>query len=210
MPLQPDASIWGALLSACRARGDVKITERVSDHLLELNPDDPGYHVLASNIYASLGKWDQVRMIRKSLRARGLKKHPGCSWLEIQNKVYVFGTGERFFEQHKKVYELLEILAGLMAKEGYVADLRFALHDVEEDEKLDMLCGHSERLAIAFGLLNTKPGSPLQIMKNLRVCGDCHTATKYISKIVRREILVRDANRFHIFKDGMCSCGDYW
>ncbi|KAI5660627.1 hypothetical protein M9H77_19950 [Catharanthus roseus] len=210
MPLQPDASIWGALLSACRARGAVNIAERVSEHLLQLNPDDPGYHVLTSNFYASLGKWDQVRMIRKSLRARGLKKQPGCSWLEIQNKVYVFGVGERFFEQYKEVYELLEILDELMAKEGYVADLRFALHDVEEDDKLDMLCGHSERLAIAFGLLNTKPGSPLQIMKNLRVCGDCHTATKYISKIVRREIVVRDANRFHIFKDGMCSCGDYW
>ncbi|XXG52440.1 hypothetical protein AAC387_Pa03g0783 [Persea americana] len=73
-----------------------------------------------------------------------------------------------------------------------------------------MLCGHSERLAIAFGLLNTRPGTTLQIMKNLRECGDCHTATKYISKIVQREFIVRDANRFHVFKDGACSCGDYW
>lgn len=210
MPLQPDASIWGALLSACRTRGDVKMAEQALGHLLELNLDDPGYHVLASNVYASLGKWDHVRMIRKSLRDRGLKKDRGCTWLEIQNKVFVFGTGEKFFEQYKEVYELLGTISDLMAKEGYVADLRFALHDVEEDEKLDMLCGHSERLAIAFGLLNTKPGSPLQIMKNLRVCGDCHTVTKFISKIVKREILVRDANRFHLFKDGNCSCGDYW
>ncbi|KAL2478621.1 Pentatricopeptide repeat-containing protein [Forsythia ovata] len=210
MPLQPDASIWGSLLSACRARGDIKVAERVSERIVQLNSDDPGYHVLASNVYASLGKWDQVRMIRTSLKARGLKKDPGCSWVEVQNSVYYFGSGDRFFEQYKEVNKLLDVFSGLMAKEGYVADIKFVLHDIEEDEKMDMLCGHSERLAIAFALLNTKPGTPLQVMKNLRVCGDCHTVTKHISKIVKREILVRDANRFHLFKDGTCNCGDHW
>ncbi|CAK9144820.1 unnamed protein product [Ilex paraguariensis] len=210
MPLKPDASIWGALLSACRASGDIKIVERVSKRIIELNSEDTGYYVLVSNVYAILGKWDQVRTIRKSLQDRGLRKDPGCSWIEIQNRVYIFGTGDRFFEQYEQVNNLLETLAGIMAKEGYVADLKFAIHDVDEDEKRYMLCGHSERLAIAFGLLNTKPGTPLQVMKNLRVCGDCHTVTKYISKIVQREILVRDANRFHLFQDGNCSCGDNW
>lgn len=210
MPLKPDASIWGILLSACRANGDIKLAKRVAEHVLEQDTTDPGYYVLASNVYAALGRWDQVRMIRKSLKASGLKKNLGCSWVEIQNKVYYFGAGDRFFKQHKEVVELLDVLSGLMAKEGYAADLKFVLHDVEEDEKLNMLCGHSERLAIAFGLLNTKPGSPLLVMKNLRVCGDCHTVTKYISKIMNREILVRDANRFHRFKGGACSCKDHW
>ncbi|PSS11958.1 Pentatricopeptide repeat-containing protein [Actinidia chinensis var. chinensis] len=210
MPLKPDASIWGALLSGCRASGDIEVAERASEHVIELNSDNTGYYVLVSNVYAALGKWDKVRTIRKSLRNKGLKKDPGCSWMEIRNRVYVFGTGDRFFEQYEEVNRFLGILAGLIAKEGYVADLQFSLHDVEEDEKRDLLCGHSERLAIAFGLLNTKPGTPLQVMKNLRVCGDCHTVTKYISKIVQRELLVRDANRFHLFKDGACSCGDYW
>ena len=210
MPLKPDSSIWGALLSACRMSGDTEIAERVSERIIELNPDDTGYYVLVSNIYAALGKWDQVRSIRKSIKARGLKKDPGCSWMEIQNKVYVFGTGTKFFEQFEEVNKLLGMLAGLMAKEGYIANLQFVLHDIDEDEKRDILCGHSERLAIAFGLLNTKPGTPLQVMKNLRVCEDCHTVTKYISKIAQRELLVRDANRFHVFKDGACSCGDYW
>ncbi|KAL0464337.1 UNVERIFIED_CONTAM: Pentatricopeptide repeat-containing protein [Sesamum latifolium] len=158
MPLKPDASIWGVLLSACRASGDMKIAERVSENVLQLNPNDPGYHVLASNMYAALGKWDKVREIRTSLKAKGLKKDPGCSWLEIQNKVYYFGAGDRFFKQHKEVVELLDVLSSLMAKEGYAADVKFVLHDVEEDEKLGMLCGHSERLAIAFGLIHTKPG----------------------------------------------------
>ncbi|XP_070006616.1 pentatricopeptide repeat-containing protein At3g03580 [Nicotiana sylvestris] len=210
MPLQPDASMWGALLSACRASGDTKTAERVVERLVKLNSDDPGYNVLASNVYANLGKWDQVRTIRKSLKARGLKKGPGCSWIEIRNRVFIFGTGDRSFQQYKQVNELIRDLNNAMDMEGYVADLKFVLHDVGEDEKINFLCGHSERLAIAFGLLNTKEGSPLQVMKNLRVCGDCHTWTKYVSKIVQREILVRDANRFHLFKDGTCSCRDYW
>ncbi|KAE8673802.1 Pentatricopeptide repeat-containing protein [Hibiscus syriacus] len=182
MPLKPDASIWGSLLSACQSSGNTEVAERVAEHVLELKSNDTGYYVLASNVYASLGKWEQVRMIRKSIKARGLKKDPGCSWIEIKRRLY----------------------------EGYVADLRYVLHDVEEDEKRDLLCGHSERLAMAFGLLNTEPGTPLQIMKNLRVCGDCHTVTKYISMNMQRKILVRDANRFHLFKDGTCTCGDRW
>ncbi|XP_047327086.1 pentatricopeptide repeat-containing protein At3g03580 [Impatiens glandulifera] len=210
MPFKPDASIWGALLSGSRAIGNVEVAERVSERLLELNTNDTGYYVLISNVYASLKKWDDVRRIRRCLKTKGLRKDPGCSWIEIRNKVYVFGTGDKSFEQYEDVKDLLDVLSGLMEKEGYVADVQSVLHDVEEDEKRDMLCGHSERLAIAFGLLNTKPGMPLQVMKNLRVCGDCHTFTKYISKIVQREFLVRDANRFHLFKDGECSCGDHW
>lgn len=209
MPLKPDASIWGALLSACRGK-NTEVMERVSKKIIELGSDNTGYHVLVSNAYASLQKWDQVKQVRKLIKSRGLKKDPGSSWLEIRKKVYVFRTGDTFFEQSEQVRALLDVLGGLMARLGYVADLQCVLHDVGDDEKRDLLCGHSERLAIAFGLLNTDAGSPLQIMKNLRVCRDCHTVTKYISSISRREILVRDANRFHLFKDGVCSCGDLW
>ncbi|KAK1413387.1 hypothetical protein QVD17_35159 [Tagetes erecta] len=210
MPIKPDASIWGSLLSACRASGHTEIAERASKHIMKLNSENAGYYILVSNVYASLGKWDQVRMVRKSIKAKGLKKDAGKSWLDIDKKIYAFSSGDKFFEQYEEVNKLLEALYDLIAKEGYVANLRSVFHDVNEDEKRDILCGHSERLAIAFGLLNTKPGTPLQIMKNLRVCEDCHTVTKYISKIVQREFLVRDANRFHFFKNGSCSCGDYW
>uniref|UniRef100_A0A7N1A0T5 DYW domain-containing protein n=1 Tax=Kalanchoe fedtschenkoi TaxID=63787 RepID=A0A7N1A0T5_KALFE len=210
MPIEPDASIWGALLSACRRSTDTSIAERVSERIISINSNDTGYHVLVSNIYASLGRWDKVKTVRKSIQDKGLEKDPGCSWIEIQNKVYVFGVGTNVFAQYEEVRKLISELSDLMAKEGYVADLECVLHDIEEDDKRSMICGHSERLAIAFGLLNTKAGTPLQVMKNLRVCGDCHTVTKYISKIMKREILVRDANRFHLFKDGVCSCKDHW
>lgn len=210
MPLKPDVSIWGALLSACRTSRFRELAERISKRIIELDSDNAGYRVLASNVYAALGKWDQVKMVRKSIKYKRLKKDPGSSWLEIKRKVYVFRTGDKVFEQSEDVHELLHTLNRSMAKQGYVPDLQCVLHDVGDDEKKEMLQGHSERLAIAFGLLNTEPGSPLQIMKNLRVCPDCHTVTKYISNITQREILVRDANRFHLFRNGTCSCGDRW
>jgi hypothetical protein len=128
----------------------------------------------------------------------------------VNNKVHTFVVGDESHSQTEIIYAKLETLYGQMKELGYVPDMNFVLHDVEEEQKEDMLYCHSEKLAIAFGLLNTTPGIPIRIVKNLRVCGDCHSATKLISKIVSREIVVRDANRFHHFKDGWCSCGDYW
>eukprot|EP00253_Pinus_taeda_P023699 PITA_23699 len=98
----------------------------------------------------------------------------------------------------------------LMKEAGYIPNTDFVLHDVEEELKGQMLSSHSEKLAIAFGLINTSPSTAIRITKNLRMCGDCHNATKFISKIVRQEIIVRDANRFHYFRNGFCSCKDYW
>ncbi|KAK3142335.1 hypothetical protein QOZ80_4BG0345240 [Eleusine coracana subsp. coracana] len=108
---------------------------------------------------------------------------------------------------HRKLAEMTE---KLRKEGGYVEDTRFVLHDVSEEEKIDMLHKHSERLAIAFGLISTRPGTPLRIAKNLTVCGDCHEFTKLVSKLFKREIVVRDANRLHHFSGGSCSCGDFW
>ncbi|KAJ0800161.1 putative DYW domain-containing protein [Helianthus annuus] len=99
---------------------------------------------------------------------------------------------------------------GKMKEAGFQTDTVTALHDVEDEEKELMVNVHSEKLAIAFGLLNTETRSEIRIMKNLRVCIDCHEFTKFVSKVTERVIVVRDANRFHHFEDGKCSCGDYW
>ncbi|GKB24577.1 pentatricopeptide repeat-containing protein, partial [Tanacetum coccineum] len=79
-----------------------------------------------------------------------------------------------------------------------------------EKDKENQLFWHSERLAVAYGLIKSVPGSVIRVVKNLRVCGDCHTVLKFISSISGREIVVRDASRFHHFKDGKCSCSDFW
>jgi hypothetical protein len=124
--------------------------------------------------------------------------------------VHTFVVEDRLHPQTDEIYEMLEQLGEQMKNAGYVPDTNFVLHDVEEEQKEQVLSYHSEKLALAFGLISTVPGTTIRISKNLRVCGDCHSAIKFISKIVEREIVMRDTNRFHHFKDGLCSCGDYW
>ncbi|KAG6576861.1 Pentatricopeptide repeat-containing protein, partial [Cucurbita argyrosperma subsp. sororia] len=210
MPIQPDASVWGALLGACRIHENVELARTVSDHLLEVESKNVGYYVLLSNIYAKLGQWDGVDEVRSLARDRGLRKTPGWSSIEIDKKIDVFYTGNRTHPRCEEIYDELRDLTAKMKSLGYVANYNFVLQDVEDDEKENILISHSERLAMAFGIISTPPKTTLQIFKNLRVCGDCHNATKFISKITEREIIVRDSNRFHHFKDGVCSCGDYW
>eukprot|EP01018_Ginkgo_biloba_P020609 Gb_26571 [translate_table: standard] len=210
MPLEPAASVWGALLGACRVHCNIEVGQFVAEHLFDLEPENAGYYILLSNIYAAAGRWDDSAKVRTLMKDRGVKKPPGCTWIEINNKVHSFIVGDRSHPQSQKIYATMEILARQMKDAGYVPNTNFVLHDVEEEVKKHMLCSHSEKLAIVFGFINTSPGTPIRITKNLRVCGDCHSATKFISKIVRREIIVRDINRFHHFKDGICSCGDYW
>ncbi|KAH7575246.1 hypothetical protein JRO89_XS02G0069300 [Xanthoceras sorbifolium] len=210
MPIRPDASVWGALLGACRIHGNVELGAYASDRLFEVDSENVGYYVLMSNMYANVGKWEGVDKVRSLARDRGLKKTPGWSSTEVNNKVEVFYTGNQTHPKCEEIYQELRILTAKMKTLGYVPDHSFVLQDVEDDEKEHILTSHSERLAIAFAIISTPPKSPIRIFKNLRVCGDCHNATKFISRITEREIIVRDSNRFHHFKDGICSCGDYW
>ncbi|XP_057825527.2 putative pentatricopeptide repeat-containing protein At3g49142 [Cryptomeria japonica] len=210
MPEKPNAIVWGSLLGACGIHNNTELGEYVAERLIELDPNNSAHYVKLSNIYAATGSWDGIERVRKLMKERSVKKQPGCSWIEINHKLNTFVVGDRSHPQTEEIYAKLETLSAKMEAAGYVADTKFVLHDVDEEQKKYILRHHSEKLAIAFGLLNTPPGTPLRIVKNLRVCGDCHSATKYISKIVSREIVMRDSSRFHHFKDGQCSCGNYW
>ena len=144
------------------------------------------------------------------MEERNVKKEPGISWLEIKNQVHQFCIADKSHPNSTEIDLYLEELMLEMKKLGYVPDNTAVLHDMDNEEKECNLTYHSEKLAIAFALMNTPEGAPIRVMKNFRVCSDCHDAIKYISKIENREIRVRDASRFHHFKNGKCSCGDYW
>ena len=210
MPLEPAGATWGALLGACRTYGNVEMAELAAKECLKLEPENAGVYVLLSNIYAAAGKWERVSSVRTMMQDRGIHKEPGRSWIEVDNEIHRFVVGDTSHPEAKEIYAELNILTGKMKAEGYIPDTRLVLHNIDEEDKELALCSHSEKLAIAYGLLRTAPGDPIRIYKNLRVCSDCHTATKFISKVTGREIVARDANRFHHFKDGVCSCGDYW
>ncbi|CAA7403222.1 unnamed protein product [Spirodela intermedia] len=210
MSLKPDACVWGALLGACKLHGDVALGEIAARKLFELEPGNVGNYVLLSNIYAAKGMRGGVDGVRDMMRAMGLKKNPGYSWIELKSRLHTLLAGDQSHPQMTQILERLEKLSVEMRKLGHQPSTDLVLQDVEEQDKEHILCGHSEKLAVALGLLSTPPGTPLRVIKNLRICIDCHSVVKFISRFEMREIFVRDTNRFHHFKDGECSCGDYW
>jgi hypothetical protein len=144
-------------------------------------------------------------MVRK-----GFKQTPGFSLVEVKRRVYKFVSQDTSHPQCDDIYEMIHQMEWQLKFEGYSPDTSQVLLDVDEEEKRQRLKGHSQKLAIAFALIHTSQGSPIRIARNLRMCNDCHTYTKFISIIYEREVTVRDRYRFHHFRNGTCSCRDYW
>ncbi|XP_031489420.1 pentatricopeptide repeat-containing protein At4g16835, mitochondrial-like [Nymphaea colorata] len=210
IPFQPHSAIFATLLGACRTHRNMEFAKYAAEKLLELDPENAAAYVQLANVYATMGLWDDVSRIRRLMRSNAVVKNPGCSWIEVKNQVHEFRSSDRLHLELTLIHKKLDELQRAMKLAGYVPDLSWALHDVKDEQKEVILSYHSEKLAIAFGLLKTPASTKIKVFKNLRVCGDCHTATKFISAIEGREIIVRDAVRFHHFKNGSCSCGDYW
>ncbi|XP_077228940.1 pentatricopeptide repeat-containing protein At5g16860-like [Tasmannia lanceolata] len=210
MPMEPSAVVWVALLSACRIHANVELGEYAAQRLLQLESENDGSYTLLSNIYANAGRWRDVARIRSLMKKAGIKKRPGCSWVQGKKGTASFFVGDRSHPQSQQIYAVLATLMQRIKAMGYVPETSFALHDVDDEEKGSLLVEHSEKLALAYGILTSSPGLPIRITKNLRVCGDCHSAITFISKIIDHEIIVRDPSRFHHFKNGSCSCGGYW
>ncbi|PSS16030.1 Pentatricopeptide repeat-containing protein [Actinidia chinensis var. chinensis] len=210
MEVKPTGDIWTALLSACRLHRNVELAELSAQRVFEMNPRGVGSYICLSNLYAAEKRWDDVEKVRALVRRKGLKKPPGFSFIELDKVVHRFLVGDKSHKQKEDIYAKLKELRHRLEEFGYKSDTSSVLYDVEEEVKENMLWDHSERLAIAFALINTRSGTIIRITKNLRVCGDCHTVSKLISRLMCREIIMRDIRRFHHFKDGSCSCGDYW
>ncbi|KAL6180137.1 hypothetical protein ACLB2K_046804 [Fragaria x ananassa] len=210
MAVEPDGTVWKALLAACRVHGKIELGERAAENLFILEPKNAVPYVQLSNMYSAAGRWEDAARIRRLMKSKGILKEPGCSWIEMNGQVHTFMSEDRSHSWTTEVYSKIDEIMMFIKDAGYVPDMNFALHDMDKEGKELGLAYHSEKLAVAFGLLTTSPGAPIRIFKNLRVCGDCHTAMNYISQVYHRHIILRDSNCFHHFKEGKCSCGDYW
>ncbi|XVF41691.1 hypothetical protein PTKIN_Ptkin01aG0300100 [Pterospermum kingtungense] len=209
MSIKPDSSVWGALLGACANYGNLEMGTEVAGRLFELEPNNPGNYVLLSNMYVHKGKLKEADQIRRLMGINRVRKEPGCSWIDVKNKTFVFRVHDKSHARTDEIYEMLKKVEELVKNKGYVPQTQFAVNSSEEFKE-QSLWYHSEKIALAFGLLALPAGAPIRIKKNLRTCGDCHTVMKFASEIFEREIIVRDINRFHHFRNGLCSCRDYW
>ncbi|CAN0842603.1 Pentatricopeptide repeat-containing protein At4g16835, mitochondrial [Linum grandiflorum] len=181
MPFKPHPAIYGTLLGACRVHRNAKVAEFAA----------------------------------KVMKRSNVVKVPGYSWIEVESRFHEFRSGDRVHPDLDSIHRKLDELEKKMKRGGgggggYVHDLESALHDVGDEQKGEMLMRHSEKLAIAYGLMKLPGNVPIRVFKNLRICEDCHRMAKCVSRVEGREIVVRDTTRFHRFRDGLCSCGDYW
>ncbi|KAL4589060.1 hypothetical protein LXL04_001962 [Taraxacum kok-saghyz] len=208
--IKPDPIIFGTLLDSCTLHKNIELAEKIANSLIDQNLANSGTYILLSNLYAATSNWAGVAHMRTLMKTHGVEKEPGCSSIEIDNKVHEFVAGDMNHPKSAEIYEMVAEVNGWLVGHGYRPQTEVVVQDIGERERVRSLEVHSEKLAIAFGLISTKAGSSIKIVKNLRVCLDCHEVTKLISKVTGRRIVVRDRNRFHHFVDGVCSCGDYW
>lgn len=208
-PFENNAPVWRALLYTCRLHQNTSVGNRAAKHILALQPQDPSTYILVSNLYSAAGRWHCSETIKEEMRNEGFKKHPSRSWIIHQSIVHTFHARDKSHAHTKNIYSGLDILIMECLKAGYVPDNSYVLHEVEEYQKKDFLFYHSAKLALTYGLLMTKRGKPIRIVKNILLCGDCHAFFKYVSIITKRDIVLRDTSGFHHFSNGHCSCKDY-
>lgn len=210
MPMKPDDVILKALLGACKKHGNIRIGNRVARLLMEMVPHDSGAYVALSNMYASLENWEGVSEVRMRMKEMEIKKDPGCSWIELDGTIHEFFVEDESYRKSKEIHLMLEDMSRQLSLLGYEPDTSQVCLKMDDEEKEGALYYHSEKIAVAFGLISTKPQTPLRVVKNLRICDDCHSSIKLISKVYNRKIIVRDRKRFHHFENGLCSCMDFW
>ncbi|XP_015579626.1 pentatricopeptide repeat-containing protein At1g34160 [Ricinus communis] len=195
MPMVPDLVIWQTLLRACRTCGNAEIAELVSRKLVEMGSD---------HAFPVKERWTSVDWLRETMTNRDVEKVVGVSYIEEKGVIRKFYDGDKSHKSWRKIYAKLREIRFKIKEYGYLTDIG------EKIETMNVLWHHSEKLAVAFGMISTGERMPIQVIKNPRICGDCHVVIKLISKIYNREIIVRDQVRFHRFKQGTCSCRDFW
>ncbi|KAH6790044.1 hypothetical protein C2S51_005050 [Perilla frutescens var. frutescens] len=201
MPVKPSVEIWETLMKFCRIHGNTVLGDQCAELVQFLDPSC--LHEQSREGLIPLHASDLEREKEK-------KKLSGQGPLDVRHKVHEYRAGDRSHPDNDRLYGLLRGLKEQMKEAGYVPEVKCVLHDVDQETKEEALMAHSERLAAAHGFLTSPARASVRIIKNLRVCSDCHNVFKIISKIVGREIIARDSKRFHHFRDGSCSCNDFW
>ncbi|CAM8995733.1 unnamed protein product [Rhodiola kirilowii] len=210
MQVKPDPAIWRTLLAACRNHKRPMLGEHVLDHLVKLKAEQAGDYMLMLNLYSTVGNWDKVTELRKFMKVNDIQTTPGCSTIELNGTVHEFHVDDINHPRKDEINEMLVEIGKRLKNAGYVADVSSELHKLGVEDSVISLSYHSEKLAMAFGILATPSGTTIRVTKNLRTCVDCHNFAKYISGVFNREVIIRDRLRFHHFRNGICSCNDYW
>uniref|UniRef100_A0A0A9D6J8 DYW domain-containing protein n=1 Tax=Arundo donax TaxID=35708 RepID=A0A0A9D6J8_ARUDO len=210
MPTGPTDTAWRCLLNACRIHGDLELAGRALRELRRLGAANAGDYVIVADMNARAKNWDAAAALRTEAADRGLAQAPGFSAVKVRGEVHLFVSQDMSHPRTRDIYEMLHQMEWQLRFDGYRLDTSELALDVDEEEKRRVVAAHSQKLAMAFGLLSTPEGAPVRIVTNLRISKECHAYSALISEIFGREIVVRDRNRFHRFRRVVCTCRNYW
>lgn len=211
MPTGPTDTAWRSLLNACRIHGNIELAGRALRELARLGGAvNAGDYIILADMHARAENWDEAAALRMEAVERGLAQAPGFSAVEVHGKMHRFTSQDRSHPRTADIYEMLHQMEWQLRFEGYKPDTSEVALDADDEEKRSAVAPHSQKLAMAFGLLSTPEGTPVRVVTNLRMSRECHAYSALISEIFGREVVVRDRNRFHRFRRGTCSCGNYW
>ncbi|WOH10455.1 hypothetical protein DCAR_0729924 [Daucus carota subsp. sativus] len=210
MSIKPDAALWRTLLGACKVHGHAELGERVVGQVIELKAWKAGDYLLLLNIYSSAGDHEKVSEVRRLMRVKGIRTTPASCTIELKGDVHSFVADDILHPRKKEIYDTLEEIEKQLKIAGYVTEITTELHNVDAAGNQFRFSYHSEKLAIAFGVLATPPGTKIRVAKNLRTCADCHKFAEIFSGVYNREVVIRDRACFHHFREGHCSCNGYW
>uniref|UniRef100_A0A7N0VE51 DYW domain-containing protein n=1 Tax=Kalanchoe fedtschenkoi TaxID=63787 RepID=A0A7N0VE51_KALFE len=203
-PLNAGPVFWKAVVSSCRLLGNMEVAKHAVEKLMELEPTDGSACLLLEQVLLTLGQWDEASKLSLLHESpRGVH----YSSVEIRNRIYHFFSDQSPTQDvSSKLGELREKMSELC----YVADKNHMLHNAEEGGHGGSDLQHTEMQALAFGLISSASAVPVRVMKSVRMCGDCHSAFKFMSTFVNRQLVVKDSSTFHNFRDGRCTCRDRW
>ncbi|CAF0725107.1 unnamed protein product [Adineta steineri] len=212
----PVLTMYMALLSGARNVNNSSLAQHIYDRMKKVFPEqsDPltAATTLLNNVYASISDLEKASNIQKELQKLDAKKKIGLSWTVINGQISQFRAHDQSHPRSNEIYAEVKKISKELLQHGHQYDSSWITRPLNQDETIEsVLCGHSERLAIAWNFLENPNVKRIQVTNNRRVCGDCHRAIKLIAAIRKCEIIIRDANRIHHFHtDGQCSCNDYF
>jgi hypothetical protein len=207
MPLKLDACLWSTVLKACKLHSNLEIGEKAAKALFELEPNNTSNYMVLLNIYADTSLWDSTKVVRDAMTEQGLHVERQCSWLYNGTTMHPFEAGNLSHPAIDTILSTWEDLATRMEQSGYSPQDIGPYYNVEVDP---LSCHHTEKIAVCYGLISTSGQQPIRISKNFRMCMECHSSIKLISRDKGRKIILSDGCTYHHFKDGTCSCKDVW
>ncbi|XP_072977833.1 pentatricopeptide repeat-containing protein At3g12770 [Typha angustifolia] len=151
MPIEPEITVWGALLTACKIYGHVRLGEYAAKHIFCLEPSNAGHYVQLSNIYASAGMWNDVSKVRLMMKDKGVMKGIGCSSIEIDGELHSFRVGDKRHPRSKEIFTMADEMERKLKDSGFLPHLESVLLDLDINENEEFLCNQNEKMAIAFG-----------------------------------------------------------